>query len=109
MRFALIVPVLALAAACATPCPPPVTGMTQVQFACEDGSDIVVNFSRGPDTAQILQEGYAQLTLPARIVGSGYRYAEEGAELRGRGSEVSWTRPGAAETLCRETPVKEPT
>lgn len=105
MRFAQFLPVLALAAACASPCPPPVTGMTQVRYACEDDSDIVVNYSRSPDTAQILQEGYAQLTLPARIVGSGYRYAEEGAELRGRGAEVNWTRPGAAETLCRETPV----
>ncbi len=83
--------------------------MTQVHFVCDDESEIVVNFSRSPDTAQILQEGYAPLTLPARIVGSGFRYGQEGAELRGRGSVVNWTRPGAAETLCRETVVTAPT
>lgn len=103
MRFALIFPLLALAA-CQTPCPPLSTGLTLVQFACEDGSDLAVTFSRGPDGAQIVQEGYAPITLPARGVSSGYRYAEEGAELRGRATVTNWTRPGAAETLCRETP-----
>lgn len=102
MRFALFIPLLALAA-CQTPCPPATTGVTLVNFACEDGSDIAVTFSRGPDAAQIVQEGYAPLTLPTRNVGSGYRYAEEGAELRGRATVANWTRPGAAETLCRET------
>lgn len=103
MRFALIIPLLALAA-CQTPCPPTSTGPTLVRFACEDGSDIAVTFTRSPDAAQIVQEGYAPLTLPARIVGSGYRYADSGAELRGRATVANWTRPGAAETLCRETP-----
>ncbi len=28
--------------------------------------------------------------------------AENGSELQGRRSEVKWTRPGAAETVCRE-------
>ena len=93
---------LLLVAACQTPCPPQDTGPVTVRYACEDDSELSVTFRRTPDTAQILQEGYAPLTLPARITGSGYRYADGGAELRGRGGEARWTRPGAAETLCRE-------
>ncbi len=104
--FRMIVPAgLALAlAACQTPCPPVDTGPTLVRYACDDGSDLAVTFTRSPDNAQIVQEGYAPINLPARITGSGYRYADNGAELRGRALQARWTRPGAAETVCRETP-----
>lgn len=90
-------------AACQTPCPAPERGPTTATFRCEDGSDLHVTFTDEPDSARVEQEGYTTLDLPARITGSGYRYAAEGAELRRRGAEVSWTRPGAAETLCRQT------
>jgi hypothetical protein len=95
--------VLALAA-CQTPCPAPETGPTSAVFRCEDGSDLHVTFTRGPDSALVVQEGYAPVDLPSRITGSGYRYAAEGAELRRRGPEVAWARPGAAETMCRAAP-----
>jgi hypothetical protein len=101
MRAAVILAALALAA-CQTPCPGPETGASSSTYHCEDGSDLMVTFTRGPDTARIVQEGYTTLDLPSRIAGPGFRYADNGAELRGRGSEVRWTRPGAAETLCRQ-------
>jgi hypothetical protein len=66
-----------------------------------------VTFTHGPERALVEQEGYVALNLPARIVGSGFRYSDGTAEFRGRPSEAHWTRPGAAETICREvqTPV----
>lgn len=99
MRAAAVLAALVLAA-CQTPCPGPEVGETSATFRCEDGSDLQVTFT--PDRARIVQEGYTTLDLPARLLGSGYRYADNGAELRGRGAELRWTRPGAAETLCRE-------
>ena len=102
MRFIAVLAVLALAS-CQTPCPGPQTGPTSVTFHCEDGSDLLVTFTPVPDSARVVQEGYTTLDLPGRIVASGYRYADNGAELRGRGREAHWTRPGAAETVCEES------
>jgi membrane-bound inhibitor of C-type lysozyme len=102
MRFAVIFAVLALAS-CQTPCPGPDTGPTNVTFRCEDGSTLLVTFNGAQGAARVAQEGYTAVDLPARIVASGYRYADDGVELRGRGAEAQWTRPGAAETLCQET------
>ena len=103
MRLAALVAVLALAG-CQTPCPNTNPASTTLAYHCEDGSDLSVTFNRQPDSAHVLQEGYAPLDLPARITGSGFRYAREGAELRGRGQDARWARPGAAETICHETP-----
>lgn len=98
MRAALLIAVVALAA-CQTPCPAAETGPTSAVFRCDDGSNLNVTFDAG--SARVVQEGYTTLDLPARITGSGYRYAADGAELRSRGVEALWTRPGAHETLCR--------
>ena len=102
-RIATVLATLALAA-CQTPCPAPQAESTQKRFACEDGSEMSVTFTTAPETALVEQEGYTPLSLPARISGSGYRYVEGGAELRSRGMEVMWARPGALETTCREIP-----
>lgn len=100
MRAAILIAAFALAA-CQTPCPAPDTGPVSRIFHCEDGSELSVMFTRSPDFARVVQEGYTTVDLPARITGSGFRYAEGGAELRGRLLEANWTRPGAAETFCR--------
>jgi len=92
---------LCFVAACQTPCPAPDTGPVNTSFRCEDGSLLNVTFTRNPDSARIAQEGYVVVDLPARVTGSGYRYNNNGAELRGRANEARWTRPGAAETICR--------
>lgn len=102
-NVAALIAAVALAA-CQTPCPAPNTGPSVQRFACEDGSNLTVTFAGSPDSARVEQEGYTDLVLPARIAGSGYRYIEGGAELRGRGMEVMWVRPGAPETTCRQTP-----
>ncbi|MBC7769206.1 MAG: MliC family protein [Phycisphaerales bacterium] len=102
MRAAVLVIVLVALAGCQTPCPGTPAQAVTSTFSCEDGSSLEVTFAN--DTARIVQEGYTTLELPARSTASGYRYADNGLELRSRGSEVRWTRPGAAETLCQRTP-----
>lgn len=97
MRAFVLVAALGLAA-CQTPCPAVNTAPTVSNFTCEDGSELRVTFT--PDQAVVEQEGYVTLTLPARVAGSAYRYAGDGAELRGRIVDARWTRPGAAETGC---------
>lgn len=99
MRAAIVLAALALAA-CQTPCPAPDTAPVTTAFTCEDGSVLTVTFSHNPDAARVAQEGYTTVDLPARVTGSGYKFADNGAELRGRLNEVRWTRPGAAETIC---------
>lgn len=94
-----------LVAACQTPCPAPETAPVTVQFRCEDGSNLRVTFTRAPDFARVEEDGYTTLTLPARIAGAGYNYSGSGAELRRRGSETTWTRPGAAMTICTQSAV----
>ncbi len=100
MRIAILFAAFALGA-CQTPCPAPSPDPVTATYNCVDGSDLVVTFTRAPDAARVVQAGYVTLDLPARQAASGYRYAEGGAELRGRRSETMWMRPGAAETLCR--------
>ena len=101
MRVVAAVFALALLTACQTPCPAPDTGPVNTSFRCEDGSVLNVTFTRNPDSVRIAQEGYVIVDLPARVTGSGYRYNSNGAEFRGRANEARWTRPGAAETICR--------
>ena len=105
MRFAIAVLAILALAGCQTPCPNTNPATTSLSFHCDDGSELAVTFTHQPDSAHVVQEGYAPLDLPTRITGSGYRYAREGAELRGRGQDVRWARPGAAETLCHELPA----
>lgn len=99
MRLAALIAALALTA-CQTPCPAP-EETTVAVFHCVDGSDLHVTFTG--HNAVVEQEGYVTLTLHAGVTGGGYRYADNGAELRGRGTQTEWTRPGAAETTCRQT------
>jgi hypothetical protein len=101
MRAAAVFAVLVLAA-CQTPCPAPDTGPSTASFQCADGSVLNVTFTRNPDMARVAQEGYVAVDLPLRVTGSGFRYAANGSDLRGRGREARWTRPGAAETECTE-------
>ena len=102
MRFALLFVALALGG-CLTPCPDTSTEVITRNFACADGSALVVTFNPSPAFVHIVQDGFAPIDLPSDLAGAGYRYAEGGAELSGRaGSGAHWTRPGAQETLCRE-------
>ena len=101
MRIFALVAALVLAA-CQTPCPPaPERAPRTRTFACADESTLTVVFSSTPARARVEQDGYPPLDLPWAAAATGFRYAADGAELRGRLGAAYWTRPGAAETLCR--------
>jgi hypothetical protein len=102
MRALAALVALVAVSACQTPCPATPTGPVNARFACEDGSTLAVTFTYSPDIARVSQEGYTTVELPLRLAGASYRYADGGAELRRRGTETRWTRPGAAETVCSE-------
>jgi membrane-bound inhibitor of C-type lysozyme len=102
MRTAIVSAVLLLGA-CATPCPVVNTGPTSATYRCEDGSMLNVTFINTPPlSATIAQEGYPTVSLPSRIYGAGFRYSDGGADFSGRSGDAHWTRPGAAETSCRQ-------
>jgi len=102
MRVAIVLAVLSLAA-CATPCPTVNTGPTYATYRCDDGSMLNVTFINTPPlSATIAQEGYTTVSLPSRIYGAGFRYSDGGADFSGRSNDAHWTRPGAAETSCRQ-------
>lgn len=103
-RHLILAASLLALAACQTPCPIADTGPVEVNYDCADGSSLQVTFTRSPNNAHVVQEGYAPTDLPARSSGLGFRYANGGTELQGRRYEVHWSRPGAAETICREHP-----
>ena len=94
----------AFLAACQTPCPAPQAESRQARLVCEDGANLRVTFTTSPDAALVEEDGYTAVSLPARISGAGYRYVDGDSELSSRGMEVLWTRAGAIETTCRETP-----
>lgn len=102
-HLALGAAILALAA-CQTPCPIAGAVPVEMSYLCSDGSALQVTFTRNPNNAHVVQEGYAPADLRARSSGLGFRYANGGTELQGRQYEVRWTRPGAAETVCRGHP-----
>ena len=103
MRVVVILAALAVSG-CSTPCVDAITQAQTHSFTCADGSNLIVTFNPQPSFVHVVQQGFAPLDLPSEVTGSGYRYAEAGAELNGRmGGETHWTRPGDAETVCRET------
>ena len=106
MRVALVLVVLLLAA-CQTPCPAVDTGPTLASFQCNDGSTLNVTFINAPPrSATIAQEGFPTVSLPWRIYGGGFRYSDGALDFSGQTSEAHWTRPGAAETVCRQVGLR---
>jgi|GEM_PF-1804881 len=101
MRLVVLIAAAALAG-CASPCPTPNAAPTTALFSCDDGSRMRVTFTHNPERALVEQEGYIALNLPSRILGSGFRFSDGTAELRGHGSDAGWSRPGAAQTICHE-------
>ena len=94
MRLVVFLAVLALTA-CQTPYLP-----RTVSYSCADGARLRVMFEAA--SARVEQEGYAPLDLSVRRSASGYWYAAEGAELRGKDDWARWRREGAQTVSCVE-------
>lgn len=102
MRAVIGLAALLCLTACQTPCPPSASTATVARrYACEDGSVLQVTFTRNPDAAHVEQWGHPDVDLRQRATSSGYRYADRGVDLRGHFGETYWSRPGAADTVCR--------
>jgi Membrane-bound lysozyme-inhibitor of c-type lysozyme len=97
MRLALFAAAVALSA-CQTPCTAGPAVNDRLVFNCADGSTLAATFT--PTELHVEQSGYPALVLASRYAGSGYRYASGGAELRGRGGQAIWARPGDGELFC---------
>ncbi|MGE0828909.1 MAG: MliC family protein [Hyphomonadaceae bacterium] len=89
-------------AGCATTCPEAqIANQTEARYACANGVSLNVTFDRAAGRALVSEDGGAALDLPIQISGSGFRYADEGVELRGRGRDVQWTSQAGETVTCQ--------
>lgn len=77
---------------------------SRVVFACPKGARLTVEFvtSDPAKPAVVSLSDGSQASLPARESGSGYRYADDTRELRGKGREVTWTDGAKPPVVCTE-------
>lgn len=82
------------------PPPEPAQKAASTRFICDRSQTLLVSFM--PREA-IIEDAYGTRTrLQARPVASGFDYASNGVGLRGKGPELSWSRPGVPTPTCRE-------
>jgi membrane-bound inhibitor of C-type lysozyme len=76
----------------------------RVIFACPRGALLTVEFVTSDPTkpAVVRTPDGGQLSLPAQASGSGYRYADETHELRGKGRQLTWTDASKPPVTCTE-------
>lgn len=82
---------------------------SRVIFVCPKDTLLTVEFvTADPTKAAVVQtpDG-SQLSLPAQESGSGYRYADETHELRGKGREVTWKDGAKPPVVCTEETAAE--
>ena len=84
----------------------------RIIFVCPKDALLTVEFvTSDPNKAAVIRtpDG-GQLSLPAQESGSGYRYADDTHELRGKGREVTWTDGSKPPVVCtEETPAVDST
>lgn len=80
-----------------TACSSSPKALLAVDFACTDGSSLLVTFAQN-SAIVVLPDGYSA-TLPQQVSGSGFRYANDRHELRGKGNDITWTT-GTRELYC---------
>lgn len=76
----------------------------RVIFACPRDALLTVEFvtSDPAKPAIVRTPDGGQLSLAAQASGSGFRYADETHELRGKGREVTWTDGSKPPVVCTE-------
>lgn len=84
------------------PAPSPATEAADpTRYACDDGGFLSVRFT-GEAALVTLVDG-STVTLPRQPAGSGFRYASDRMELRGKGDAATWSARGSAPTPCIAT------
>ncbi|MBI1186639.1 MAG: hypothetical protein GC206_04800 [Alphaproteobacteria bacterium] len=101
MKAVVACAALVALAGCATPCPDAAPERAAARYACADGARLDVTFDRAAGRAFVSEDAGASIELPVQISGSGFRYAEEGVEIRGRGDELLWTSQAGRQVSCR--------
>lgn len=73
----------------------------RARFACKDGLEFSVRFTRAPDAAVMaFNEGRVVALYPQRVA-SGYLYAEGRESLRGKGSDATYVDRAGVSHDCR--------
>lgn len=70
------------------------------RYVCDDGSVLDVRFQG--ETATVAMSTGGTVVLPQRVSGSGFRYADAGHSLRGKGRAANWTVGGTTATTCQD-------
>jgi hypothetical protein len=85
----------------ATPAPQPTEdNRSTARYRCMDGARLVARFDPDNDRVTVLRGGKALATLRGERVASGIRYTAKGYELRGKGSDMTFTAPGQPPIAC---------
>ncbi|MDP5279385.1 MliC family protein [Sphingomonas sp. DG1-23] len=85
----------------AVPSPQPTEdNRSTARYRCMDGSRLVARFDPDKDRVTVSRGGKALATLRGQRVASGIHYAAGGYELRGKGSDISFTAPGLPPVAC---------
>lgn len=97
MKIAFFIAVAPLAlSGCVTGGEPAATTMN---FLCDQSESVAVAFGDGK---AMLTFAEANATLDQQPSGSGFRYTGQGHEIRGKGMELTWTKPDGTARSCRE-------
>lgn len=78
---------------------PDVASVERVNFVCDRSDSVSVSFAG--DKAVLTVAGNTA-TLQQQPSGSGFRYSGEGHDIRGKGPELTWTKPDGTTRSCRE-------
>lgn len=100
-RAALLGAALWMVAGCASqPADDPeIQDVVTIDYICEDGTRLGVWFE--PDSAIITENGGETLNLKQQRAGSGFWYALDQAEFRGKGDSATWTSGQRPATTCQ--------
>lgn len=75
------------------------TTETAMNFVCDRSDSVAVAFG---ESGAMLTFAGGTAKLSQQPTGSGFRYKGQGHEIRGKGMELTWTKPDGASRSCRE-------
>ncbi|TKD52917.1 MliC family protein [Sphingomonas baiyangensis] len=77
------------------------TGTTvHTRYRCDDGTFVDAKFNADANTVKLRREGRVLGVLDGQPAASGIWYRGKGYELRGKGRDATFIRPGAAPVHC---------
>ena len=82
------------------PTPPPPPAIVAARYRCMDGSSLAVRFDNARNVARVVRGGKALPILAGQRPASGIWYAAAGYELRGKGDNATFKRPGVPAVAC---------